>query len=171
VLTHHFVLTDEEVARQGAQAKMSPPLRRGADVEAMLRGLAEGVIDTIATDHAPHSAEEKRRPLEQAPFGIVGLETAVGLTLTYLVHAGVLSLSQAIERWTWAPARILRLPGGHLCPGGLGDATLIDPDREWTVDAAQFRSKSRNTPFNGFKLKGKAVATVVGGEVVYSELA
>jgi dihydroorotase len=171
VLTHHFILTDEEVARQGAQAKMSPPLRSGADVQAMLRGLATGVIDTIATDHAPHSAEEKSRPLEQASFGIVGLETAVGLTLTYLVHTGVLDLFQAIEKWTWAPARLLRLPGGHLSPGGLGDVTLIDPQKEWTVDAAQFCSKSRNTPFNGYKLKGKAVATVVGGKLVYSELA
>lgn len=170
VLTHHFALTDEEVARQGTQAKMSPPLRSGADVQAMLRGLAEGVIDTIATDHAPHSAEEKKRPLEQAPFGIVGLETAVGLTLTHLVHTGVLDLFQAIEKWTWAPSRILRLPGGHLSPGGLGDVTIIDPNKEWTVDASQFRSKSRNTPFNGYKLKGKAVATVVGGKVVYSEL-
>lgn len=171
VLTHHFVLTDEEVARQGTQAKMSPPLRSGADVQAMLRGLAEGVIDTIATDHAPHSAEEKNRPLEQAPFGIVGLETAVGLTLTYLVHTGVLGFFQAIEKWTWAPARILRLPGGHLSPGGLGDVTIIDPNKEWTVDATRFRSKSQNTPFNGYKLKGKAVATVVGGKIVYSELA
>ena len=170
VLTHHFVLTDEEVARQGAQAKMSPPLRHHADVQAMLRGLAEGVIDTIATDHAPHTAQEKSRPLDQAPFGIVGLETAVGLTLTYLVHAGVLSLAQAIEKWTWAPARLLRLPGGHLCPGAPGDVTLIDPQKEWTVDASQFRSKSRNTPFDGCRLKGKAVATVVGGKIVYSEL-
>ena len=170
VLTHHFILTDEEVARQGTQAKMAPPLRSASDVQAMLRGLAEGIIDSIATDHAPHSAEEKSRPLEQAPFGIVGLETAVGLTLTYLVHTGVLDLFQAIAKWTWAPARILRLPGGHLSPGGLGDVTIIDLNKEWTVDATRFRSKSHNTPFNGCHLKGKAVATVVGGKVVYSEL-
>lgn len=171
VLTHHFILTDEEVARQGTQAKMSPPLRSRTDVQALRRGLAEGIIDTIATDHAPHSAEEKSRPLEQAPFGIVGLETAVGLTLTHLVHAGVLDLFQAIEKWTWAPARILRLPGGYLSPGGPGDVTIIDPHREWTVDATRFRSKSRNTPFHGHRLRGKALATVVGGKIVYSELA
>lgn len=170
VLTHHFVLTDEEVERQGTQAKMSPPLRRAADVRAMLQGLADGVIDTIATDHAPHTAEEKSRPLTEAPFGIVGLETALGLTFTHLVHAGVLSLAAAIEKWTWAPARILRLPGGHLSVGGLGDVTIIDPDKAWTVDTAQFRSKSQNTPFKGAELRGKAVATVVGGAVVYSEL-
>jgi dihydroorotase len=170
VLTHHFILTDEEVDRQGTQAKMSPPLRSGADVQAMLQGLAEGIIDTIATDHAPHSAEEKSRPLTEAPFGIVGLETAVGLTLTHLVHPGVLSLAQAIEKWAWAPARILRLPGGHLSVGGLGDVTIIDPNKEWTVDPTQFRSKSHNTPFSGVALRGKAVATVVGGQIVYSEL-
>lgn len=170
VLTHHFILTDEEVERQGTQAKMSPPLRRAADVRAMLQGLADGVIDTIATDHAPHTAEEKSRPLTEAPFGIVGLETAIGLTFTHLVHAGVLSLAAAIEKWTWAPARILRLPGGHLSVGGLGDVTIIDPDKAWTVDTTQFRSKSQNTPFKGAKLRGKAVATVVGGAVVHSEL-
>ncbi len=170
VLTHHFILTDEEVERQGTQAKMSPPLRSHADVEAMLRGLAEGVIDTIATDHAPHASEEKKRPLTEAPFGIVGLETAVGLTLTHLVHAGVLNLAQAVEKWTWAPARILHLPGGHLGIGAPGDVTLIDLDKVWTVDTGLFRSKSQNTPFEGWKLRGKAVATVVGGRIVYSEL-
>lgn len=170
VLPHHFLLTDKEVERQGTLAKMSPPLREAADVQAMLRGLADGTIDTIATDHAPHTEEEKRLPLDRAPFGIVGLETAIGLTLTFLVAPGVLDLGQAIEKWTWAPARILRLPGGRLQPGDPGDVTLIDLRREWTVDARQFRSKSRNTPFNGWPLKGKAVATVVGGRIVYSEM-
>ena len=170
VLPHHFVLTDEEVARQGTAAKMSPPLRTSADVQAMCAALADGTIEVVSTDHAPHTAEEKSLPLEQAPFGIIGLETAVGLTLTYLVESGILSLSAAIEKWTWAPARILRLPGGRLSPGDLGDLTLIDPKRNWTVDAARVRSKSNNTPFGGCELRGKAVATVVGGEVAYSEM-
>ena len=170
VLPHHFVLTDREVERQGPAAKMSPPLREPADVEAMLAGLADGTIEVIATDHAPHTAEEKAQALTQAPMGIVGLETAVGLTLTYLVDR-VLSLHEAIARWTCHPARILRLPGGALTPGMPGDLTLLDLAREWEVVPEHFRSKSRNTPFAGYRLKGKAVATIVGGQIVYSELA
>lgn len=170
VLPHHFVLTDREVERQGTAAKMSPPLREAADVEAMLTGLADGTIEVIATDHAPHTAEEKIQSLTQAPMGIVGLETAVGLTLTYLVDR-VLPLHEAIACWTCHPARILRLPGGVLTPGMLGDLTLLDLTREWEVVPEHFRSKSRNTPFAGYHLKGKAVATIVGGQIVYSELA
>ncbi len=170
VLPHHFVLTDREVERQGTAAKMSPPLREAADVEAMLAGLADGTIEVIATDHAPHTAAEKTQPLTQAPMGIVGLETAIGLTLTYLVDR-VLPLHEAITRWTCNPARILRLPGGALTPGMPGDLTLLDLTREWEVVPAHFRSKSRNTPFAGYHLKGKAVATIVGGQIVYSELA
>ena len=169
VLPHHFVLTDREVERQGTAAKMSPPLREPADVEAMLAGLTDGTIEVIATDHAPHTAEEKAQPLTQAPMGIVGLETAVGLTLTYLVDR-VLPLHEAIARWTCNPARILRLPGGALTPGMPGDLTLLDLTREWEVVPEHFRSKSRNTPFAGYHLKGKAVATIVGGQIVYSEL-
>ena len=170
VLPHHFVLTDRAVERQGTAAKMSPPLRESADVEAMLTGLADGTIEVIATDHAPHTAAEKAQPLTQAPMGIVGLETAVGLTLTYLVDR-VLPLHEAIARWTCHPARILRLPGGTLTPGMPGDLTLLDLTREWEVVPAHFHSKSRNTPFAGYRLKGKAVATIVGGQIVYSELA
>jgi dihydroorotase len=169
VLPHHFILTDTAVVRQGTAAKMSPPLRTPTDVEALLEGLKDGTVDTIATDHAPHAEAEKQVPLQEAPFGIVGLETAVGLTLTYLVEPGVLDLKTAIAKWTWAPARIFRLPGGRLSPGDPGDITLIDLTREWTVEAHRFRSKSRNTPFDGYRLKGKAVATIVGGEVVYCE--
>ena len=170
VLPHHFVLTDREVERQGTAAKMSPPLREPADVEAMLAGLADGTIEVIATDHAPHTAAEKAQPLTQAPMGIVGLETAVGLTLTYLVDRGVLTLHEAIACWTCHPAHILRLPGGALTPGMPGDLTLLDLTREWEVVPTHFRSKSRNTPFAGYHLKGKAVATIVGGQVVYSDL-
>ena len=167
VLPHHFILTDRSVERLGAHAKMSPPLRGRADVEAMLRGLADGTIDTIATDHAPHTAQEKALDLEQAPFGIVGLETAVGLTFTYLLKTGVLELPDAIAKWTSEPARILRLAGGTLSVGSPGDVTVIDPDLEWTVEPDQMRSKSSNTPFGGYQLTGRAVATVVAGQVVY----
>ena len=170
VLPHHFVLTDREVERQGTAAKMSPPLREPADVEAMIAGLADGTIEVIATDHAPHTAAEKAQSLTQAPMGIVGLETAVGLTLTYLVDR-VLPLQEAIACWTCHPARILRLPGGSLTPGMPGDLTLLDLTRQWEVVPAHFRSKSRNTPFAGYRLTGKAVATIVGGQIVYSELA
>ena len=170
VLPHHFVLTDAEVERQGSAAKMSPPLRSADDVAAMLRALADDTIDLISTDHAPHSAEEKKAPLEPAPFGVVGLETAIGLTFTYLVETGILELSKAIEKWTSKPAEILKLPGGNLQPGNVGDLTLIDPNLDWTVDAASFVSRSRNTPFDGCQLRGKAVATVVGGAVIYNRL-
>jgi dihydroorotase len=166
---HHFLLTDEEVARQGTAAKMSPPLRTAADVRAVMAGVVDGTVDAIATDHAPHAEAEKARPLDQAPFGIVGLETAVGLTLTYLVQPGHLSLEAAIARWSWAPARIFRLPGGHLGHGAPGDVTVLDLEQEWTVDPSRFHSLSRNTPFAGYRLRGRAAATVVGGRVVYAE--
>ena len=169
VLPHHFILDDIEVERQGTAAKMSPPLRSPGDVQAMLAGLQDDTIDMISTDHAPHSAKEKEAGLETAPFGIVGLETAVGLTLTYLVEAGVLDMPKAIEKWTVNPAEILRLPGGRLDPGSVGDLTLIDPACRWTVDSATFASRCQNTPFNGYALRGKAVATIVDGAVVYDE--
>ena len=167
VLPHHFILTDRTVEELGAQAKMSPPLRGRGDVEAMLRGLAGGTIDTIATDHAPHTAQEKALGLEQAPFGIVGLETAIGLTFTYLLKTEVLGLTEAIAKWTSQPARILRLPGGELSAGSPGDVTIIDPDLEWTVEPDRMLSKSSNTPFDGYQLTGRAVATVVAGQVIY----
>ena len=170
VLPHHFILTDEEVACQGTAAKMSPPLRTRADVEAMIAGLADGTIDLISTDHAPHTAVEKRQSLEQAPFGIVGLETAVGLTLTYLVTTGVLDLASAIDKWTWSAARTMRLPGGRLNSGDPGDLTILDPDESWQVDAESFQSNSKNTPFHRLQLTGRAVASVVGGEMVFSRL-
>jgi dihydroorotase len=135
----------------------------------MLEGLADGTIEVISTDHAPHSAKEKALPLAEAPMGIVGLETAVGLTLTYLVESGALPLIEAIARWTCHPARILRLPGGKIAAGELGDLTLLDLEREWTVDPMRFRSKSHNTPFAAYRCKGKAVATIVGGRIVYME--
>jgi dihydroorotase len=166
---HHFVLTDEAVRAHGTLAKMSPPLRSAEDVEAVRAGLADGTLDAIATDHAPHVAEEKALPFDGAPFGIVGLETALGLTLTHLVAPGILSLSDAIARLTFVPARIMGIRGGTLQVGDAADVTVIDPDLEWTVDPAQFRSKSHNTPFAGWRLKGKAVTTLVGGRVTHRE--
>ena len=166
-LPHHFVLTDEEVARQGPLAKMAPPLRSAEDVAAIRAGLADGTIDTIGSDHAPHTAEEKSRPLSEAAFGIVGLETAIGLSITALVETGLLDMPSLVERWSAAPARILGLPGGRLAEGDPGDVTVIDPRRRWTVDPAASRSRSRNTPFAGVELVGCAAATVVGGRVVF----
>ena len=166
---HHFVLTDEAVRTHGTLAKMSPPLRSAEDVAAVKAGLADGTLDAIATDHAPHAAEEKALPFDRAPFGIVGLETAVGLTLTHLVAPGVLSLTDAMAKLTAIPARIVGLPGGTLKEGASADVAVIDPDLEWTVDPAQFRSKSKNTPFAGWRLKGKAVATILGGRMTYRD--
>ena len=166
---HHFILTDQAVRDHGTLAKMSPPLRSAEDVEAVRAGLADGTIDAIATDHAPHAADEKSLPFDQAPFGIVGLETALGLTLTHLVVPGILSLGEAISKLTIIPARILGIPGGTLETGTAADLTIINPDLEWTVDPTQFRSKSRNTPFTGWHLKGKAVATFLGGRITHRE--
>ena len=166
---HHFILTDQAVRDHGTLAKMSPPLRSAEDVEAVRAGLADGTIDAIATDHAPHAADEKALPFDQAPFGIVGLETALGLTLTHLVVPGILSLGEAISKLTVIPARILGIPRGTLETGTAADLTIINPDLEWTVDPTQFRSKSRNTPFTGWHLKGKAVATFLSGRITHRE--
>ncbi|MEK8130378.1 dihydroorotase [Paenibacillus filicis] len=167
---HHFTLTDEQALTSGSMAKVNPPLRTREDVEAVIAGLADGTLDVIATDHAPHTLEEKGRPLAQAPFGMVGLETAVGLTLTSLVYPGRLSLMDAISKLTVIPSAIMGLPSGRLEVGLAADVTIIDPQKEWIVDSDKFKSKSRNTPFAGMKLKGKAVWTMVHGDVVYNEL-
>lgn len=162
---HHFTLTEEAVWEHGANAKMSPPLRTQEDVAAIKEALADGTIEVIATDHAPHTPEEKAGGLADAPMGIVGLETCVGLVMTELVHEGVLSLSDAIAKMTVHPARIVGLRGGTLATGAPGDVTIVDPDAEWTVEPERFESKGRNTPFGGRRLKGRACATIVGGEV------
>jgi dihydroorotase len=143
---------------------MNPPLRAADDVAAVKQGLKDGTLDVIATDHAPHAMDEKYGEFDYAPFGIVGLETALGLTLK-LVQEGVLSLAEAIRKLSVNPALILRLDKGTLSVGADADMTVIDPNLEWTVDAAQFKSKSKNTPFEGWKLKGKAVRTMVGGKI------
>ena len=166
----YFSLTEDEILKQGALARVNPPLRTKADVEAIIEGLKDGTIDAIATDHAPHAAEEKARPLAEAPSGMVGLETALAVALMYLYHTGELSLSDILRKMTINPACILRLPTkGRLAIGADGDVVIFDPDQEWTVDPAQFASKGRNTPFGGKKLKGKVKYTIVGGQVVYRE--
>ena len=166
VSPHHFTLTDDAVSRYGANAKMNPPLRSERDRAAVIEGLVDGTIDAIATDHAPHAEYEKQWGLDQAPFGVVGLETALGLTLG-LVQQGRLTLQRAMTCLTSAPAAVLGLPRGTLEPGAAADVTLIDPDAFWTVDPERFRSKSRNTPFAHRVLKGQVVRTLVAGRTVY----
>ena len=167
VTPHHFTLTDEALAGYDTNVKMNPPLREVADREALIQGLVDGSIDAIATDHAPHHYDEKRVEFDLAPFGIVGLETAVALALDRLLHAGVISLSRLVELMSLNPARILAVKGGTLTPGAPADLTILAPDHLVTVDAARFRSKSRNTPFGGWTLRGGVAATIVGGRAVY----
>ncbi|MEP7011335.1 MAG: dihydroorotase [Acidobacteriota bacterium] len=168
VTPHHLVLTDEEVARSSfsTQTKMKPPLRSEADRLALIEGLQDGTVDAIASDHAPHHADEKDVEYNCAPFGILGLETTLPLCMERLVHAGLISMSRFIELLTIGPARALNLPVGTLAPGKPADVTIFDPDREVTIDPEAFCSKGRNTPFGGWKLRGAAVATVVGGRRV-----
>lgn len=168
VMPHHFVLTDEAVLKYGTNAKMNPPLRGAGDVEAAVNGIADGTVDVIATDHAPHAPELKAKPLDQAPFGIIGLETALGLAMTHLVHTGKISLWHLITLLTVNPARVISRPLGRLQVGGPADITVFDPGREWTYSVAEGRSKSRNTPFDGWTLRGKVTHTIVAGKVVYT---
>jgi dihydroorotase len=163
---HHFTLTDEAVIGFKADAKMNPPLRSREDVLAVIEGLADGTIDAIATDHAPHAPEEKSWPIAEAPFGVVGLETALPLALA-LTADGHLSLPQVIALLTSKPAAVMSIDRGSLRVGAPADLTVIDPDAEWVVDPAKFRSKSRNTPFAGWKMRGRVIKTLVGGKVVY----
>ena len=170
VTPHHFILTDEDL-RYDTNYKMNPPLRAAADRDAMLAGLADGTIDAIATDHAPHHADEKAREFEKAPFGIIGLETAVSLSIDRLVHAGVVPLARMVELYTVNPAGILGIPGGALAPESAADITILAPDTTIEVAADRFRSLARNTPFDGWRLRGAVAATVVGGRVVYRNAA
>jgi len=163
---HHFLLTVEAVREFNTNAKMNPPLRSRKDVDAIKVGLKDGTIDAIATDHAPHADFEKQREFDYAPFGVVGLETAWGLALT-LVDEGVLSVEQVVALLTVQPARAFGLPKGTLAVGADADVTIVDPEAQWVVEPERFRSKGRNTPFAGWKLKGRVVTTIVGGRVVY----
>ena len=170
VTPHHFILTDEMLAAPVAydtNVKMNPPLREKADRDAMLQGLADGSVDVIATDHAPHHYDEKHVEFDHAPFGITGLETAVSLCFDRLVHAGLVSLSRLIELLSVNPAGILRVPGGTLAEGAPADVTILAPDLAVTVSAARMRSRSKNTPFDGWTLRGGVAATIVGGRGVY----
>ena len=169
VTPHHLILTDEAVRGYDPNTKMYPPLRTAADVEALRQALKDGTIDAIATDHAPHDLADKEVEFDQAPVGIIGLETALPLMLQ-LVNAGVLSLPEAIAKLTWGPAQVLGLAKGTLRVGMDADVTLIDAQTEFVVDRREFRSKSRNSPFHGWTLKGRAVMTLCAGKVVYSRL-
>jgi dihydroorotase len=165
---HHFTLTHDAVIGYRTEAKVNPPLRTADDVEAIRHAIREGTLDCIATDHAPHHYDEKEQAFEDAPFGLVGLETALGLGITELVGAGVLDLPGLIERMSTAPALAFNLPGGSLRPGAPADVTVFDPAERWTVDPAAFVSKSRNTPFAGRSLTGRNRMTIVGGRVVWT---
>ena len=174
VAPHHFTLTDESLGSPipyDTNTKMNPPLREVADRDAMIGGLADGSVDCIATDHAPHHYDEKQVEFDRAPFGIVGLETAVSLALDRLVHAGVIRLPRLVELLSVNPARILRIPGGSLSEGAPADITIIAPDLHLRIDAAQLRSRSKNTPFDGWELRGGVAATLVGGRVVFANAA
>jgi dihydroorotase len=167
VCPHHISLTEDAVDGYNTNAKMNPPLRCTADVEALQQAVRDGTIDVIATDHAPHHYDEKEREFADAPNGIVGLETAFAVNITWLVASGIIDLATLVEKMSCAPARIFRLAGGTLRRGNIADVTVFDPDTEWTVDPARFRSKGRNTPYAGRRLKGRVHLTVVDGRVIY----
>ena len=167
VCPHHLSLTEEAVEGYDTNAKMNPPLRTRADVEALQAAVKDGTIDVIATDHAPHHYDEKEREFADAPNGIVGLETALAVNLTWLVHSGIIELPLLVERMSCAPARLFKLPGGTLRKGGIADVTVFDPDATWTVDPARFASKGRNTPYAGQELRGLVDLTVVDGRVIH----
>ncbi len=166
VCPHHFSLTEEAVRGYHADAKMNPPLRTTEDIEALKQGLVDDTIDVIATDHAPHALQEKQLEFDTAPFGIVGFETALPLTLA-LVHEGILSLEKALDKLTRAPAKLFHLPVGSLTPGSPADVVIFDVEEEWVVDPEKFHSKSHNTPFGGMSMKGKVKMTLVEGRLVY----
>jgi dihydroorotase len=167
VCSHHISLTEDAVEGYNTNAKMNPPLRTADDVEALQQGLADGTIDLLVTDHAPHHYDEKEREFADAPNGIVGLETALGVNCTYLLQRGMLSLPQMIDAMSCKPARVFHLPGGSLARGSVGDVSVFDPSRRWVVDPKAFKSKGRNTPYGGHELIGQARITVVGGRVVF----
>ncbi|MHB8217140.1 MAG: dihydroorotase [Candidatus Sulfotelmatobacter sp.] len=168
VAPHHFTLLDEDVGEYNTNFKMNPPLRSASDREAILVALADGTVDAIATDHAPHATHEKQVEFEHASFGITGLETALALAITKLHREHKIPLTRIVELFTAGPARVFDLPGrGSLARGNIADVTIFDPRRRWTFEAAESRSLSRNTPFDGWQFTGKVVATIVGGKIVY----
>jgi dihydroorotase len=168
---HHFTLTDDRLTTFDSNYKMAPPLRTQRDVDAILAGLKDGTLSVLATDHAPHAPEKKARELDQCPNGIVGLETFLPICVTHLVEPGHLSWPQLIAKTTVNPAAVLGIDRGTLKPGAVADVTVIDPKVKWTIDKREFKSKSRNTPYDGWPVTGRAVATIVGGEVKLNRLA
>ena len=169
VTPHHLTLTDECVDPRDSSTKVNPPLRTARDVDAMVAGLLDGTIEMVVTDHSPHAPEEKDREYIYAPSGFPGLETALGVLLTDLVHTGKIPLETLIERMTYGPARVFKLNAGTLSEGAPADVTVIDPDLQWTVDVNKFYTRGRHSPFNGRQLKGKAVLTVVDGKIVMKD--
>lgn len=169
VCPHHFTLCDENIPCDNADYKMNPPLRGREDVEALKKGLKDYIMDVISTDHAPHSEEEKKKPISEAPFGITGLETSLCLTYTELVLGGVLTPMQMAEKMSYNPARVIGIDRGTLLPGAVADITIMDKDKEFVIDRKDFVSKGHNTPFDGKKVKGKVMLTMVGGKIVYKE--
>jgi dihydroorotase len=170
VAPHHFTLTDESLSRPipyDTNVKMNPPLREAADRDAMLAGIADGSVDAIATDHAPHHYDEKKVEFDRAPFGIVGLETAVSLSLDRLVHRGLIRLPRLVELLSLNPARILQVRGGSLSEGAPADITILAPEMNVRIEAATLQSRSKNTPFDGWELRGGVAATIVGGATVH----
>jgi len=168
VTPHHFVLIDENIGDYDTRFKMNPPLRNAADRDAMIAGLLDGSIDCIATDHAPHARHEKEVEFDKASFGINGLETALGITLTELHHQRKLSLTRVIELLSTNPAKIGGLEGrGSLAVGSIADITIFDPKKKWKFDGEKSKSKARNTPFDGWQFTGRVMMTIVGGMIVY----
>jgi dihydroorotase len=167
---HHFALTDEDLATYDSNYKMKPPLREHLDVDAILEGIVSGAIDVIATDHAPHAGDEKMQEFERCPFGITGLETALGLSLEKLVHSNKVTLQHMVALFTTGPANVLKLDRGTLAEGAAGDVTIFDLDHDWTYNMAKSESKSKNSPFDNKKFKGGPVATIVGGKIVWQRI-
>ena len=170
VCPHHFALTTSDMIPNDTNYKMNPPLRTSADVESLKQGLKADIIEVISTDHAPHSAQEKQASMDKAPFGIVGLETCVALTISELVKPGVITPLQMAAKCSYNPAKILKLDRGTLGVGAVADVVIIDPDKEWTIDARDFISKGKNMPFGGRKVYGEVLYTICNGEVVYGNV-
>jgi dihydroorotase len=174
VCPHHFTLTDDLLAAPIAydtNTKMNPPLREARDRDAMIQGIVDGTVDVISTDHAPHHYDEKNVEFDRAPFGIVGLETAVSITLDALVRPGLITLARMVELMSINPAKILHVPGGSLAPGALADITILAPELAVTIDKTKLVSKSKNTPYHGWAFKGGVAGTIVGGKIVYANAA
>ena len=168
VCPHHFSMCSDDITSNDGNFKMNPPLRAREDMEALIKGLQDDIMDVISTDHAPHSAVEKAKDLEHAPFGIVGLETSVALTVTNLVKKGYLTPMQMAAKMSYNPAKVLGIPKGTLDEGKIADITIIDPNKEYTIDVNNFESKGKNTPFDGYKVSGEVEYTILNGKIVYS---